>query len=119
MSTQMESFASILGALSAGKMPSQSQINSWIDYVARQIDVLSNVSQDPSLGRLSDHGQRLTGDLKQVLLAYKELGNNKNGNFKAVFVLCDIDCCGVGDDVLQTALYDLSRGKLRTNSSLR
>ncbi|GJJ13345.1 hypothetical protein Clacol_007597 [Clathrus columnatus] len=108
--TNMEYFATVLGALSAGKMPTQSQMNSWIDWTVRHIDGFSNVAEDPSGGRLSEHGRKLTEDFKQVLLAHKELGSKKNG--KVAFI-------SSGDDLLQTALYDLSHGELQADPSLQ
>jgi len=91
----MESTASILGAFGAQKLPTQKQTNAWIDVVIYQIDQVSHVSKDSGTGHLSEHGLRLANDLKQVLLAYKELGTHKNG-----------------DDQLQNAIYNLSQGQL-------
>lgn len=87
--TQMESLACILGAFSAGKMPTQTQMNSWMDSFASQMDTLSNAAQDPSFGRLSSHGQKLSEDIKQLLFAYKVLGTKKNGVFIHITICID------------------------------
>lgn len=78
----MESTATFIGAFSAGKLPTQQQTNDWIDYVVKQLDNVAEVSKTPGSAKLSENGTRIASDLKQILLAYKELGSRKNGVFR-------------------------------------
>ncbi|KAF8527534.1 hypothetical protein BU17DRAFT_81736 [Hysterangium stoloniferum] len=96
----MESMAKALGAFSAQKLPTQKQINAWIDFLIRQVDQVSTVPKESGSACLSEYGSKLANDFKQLLIAHKELGSSKNG-----------------DDILQSALYNLSQGELKTDPS--
>jgi hypothetical protein len=97
----MESASTILGAFSAGKLPSQKQTNEWIDFVVRQLDSWVEVPKSSGSAKLSERGSMLIRDMKQFLLAYKELGSHKNG-----------------DDQFQEALWNLSNGQIKLHPSM-
>ncbi|EIN08109.1 hypothetical protein PUNSTDRAFT_121211 [Punctularia strigosozonata HHB-11173 SS5] len=90
----MERATSIFAALDAGKIPSQKQVDSWIDWLIHS--GLVQVEPSGSGGELSVQGKILINDIREVLEAYRELGNEVNG-----------------DDVIQDALYHLGSGDLK------
>ncbi|PVG01902.1 hypothetical protein CPB86DRAFT_24838 [Serendipita vermifera] len=90
-----EKYASIIAALEAGKIPSQKQINQCIAFVQRLIHQAINQDgkgQSSDIGRLSSDGAQILGDVNDILEAYKDLANQKNG-----------------DDILQEAVWNLSQ----------
>ncbi|KAF9011677.1 hypothetical protein BDZ89DRAFT_963742 [Hymenopellis radicata] len=89
----MENFTNILAAFNAGKLPSQEQLNRFIDFI--KDDVLVQAQAVAGSGNASSQGQMLAKHVGAVLNAYKVLGTNKNG-----------------DDLLQEALWHLSEGDL-------
>ena len=68
--------AAVIGALDAGKLPSHQQVTSFID-VALNSDLLK-VDGALSGGTLSANGQKIVQDVREILQAYKELGNETN-----------------------------------------
>ncbi|KIJ60327.1 hypothetical protein HYDPIDRAFT_98881 [Hydnomerulius pinastri MD-312] len=86
----MDKSTSIIAALDAGKLPSQSQINDIIDWTLENL-IASTESSDA--GKLSEQGKILAHGLRDVLAAYKQLGTSKNN-----------------DNLLQDALWHLSEG---------
>jgi hypothetical protein len=87
----MENYAAILGALDAGKLPTQKQINGTIEWMLQ--GPLIQVESSEMSGTLSDQGKAIAGALREVLDAHKRAGINKNG-----------------DDALQEAMWNLSQG---------
>ncbi|KAI6039704.1 hypothetical protein EDC04DRAFT_3140724 [Pisolithus marmoratus] len=71
----MDKLASVIAAVEAGKLPTQSQISNYIDYTLTHI--VTPLEEGDS-SRLSEYGSILAQDLREVLLAYKNLGTNKN-----------------------------------------
>ena len=72
----MDKSASITAAFGAGKLPSQKQLSNAIDN-ALNSPFLTN-KPSPDVGQLSEQGQQLQDAVRQLLLAYKKLGDNKN-----------------------------------------
>ncbi|EPQ52477.1 hypothetical protein GLOTRDRAFT_64155 [Gloeophyllum trabeum ATCC 11539] len=93
----MEKASSVIAAFDAGKMPSQKQISQFIDSVLKS--GLVEVEPSEGSGELSKQGKVLAQDLRDVLEAYKKLGEDKNG-----------------DDQLQEAFWHLSEGDLSNTS---
>jgi hypothetical protein len=73
----MDKITSVIAALKAGKQPSQSQTNAWIEKLLQS--ELIQVEQTPGGGELSKNGKKLARDLCGVLEAYKGYGAHKNG----------------------------------------
>ncbi|KAF9236300.1 hypothetical protein BU15DRAFT_50314 [Melanogaster broomeanus] len=86
----MDKASSIIAALDAGKLPTQRQTNAIIDWTLENIVVSPD---SPEAEKLSEPGKALARDLRNVLVAYKQLGTNKNN-----------------DNLLQDALWHLSEG---------
>ena len=72
----MDKSASIAAAFGAGKLPSQKQLSNAIDN-ALNSPFLTN-KPSPDVGQLSEQGQQLQDAVRQLLLASKKLGDNKN-----------------------------------------
>lgn len=71
----MDKVASIIAAIEAGKLPTQSQITDYIDYTLTH--VITPLEDDDS-SKLSEYGSILAQDLRDVLQAHKNLGINEN-----------------------------------------
>ncbi|KAI8989201.1 hypothetical protein BD414DRAFT_415141 [Trametes punicea] len=85
----MDKASSVVAALNAGKFPTQHQISQGIDRLLAA-PILNN---EPSagVGELSAQGRELQNDVRDLLNAYKRLGENKNG-----------------DNIIQESLWHLS-----------
>ena len=72
----MDKSSSIAAAFDAGKLPSQQQISQAIDHALSS----SFLTNDPSTGvaELSAQGKKLQDGIRNLLSAYKTLGENKN-----------------------------------------
>ncbi|KAG2745595.1 hypothetical protein P692DRAFT_20741308 [Suillus brevipes Sb2] len=86
----MDKLSSVIAALDAGKLPTQKQVDTAIDWTLQNI-VASVESSDA--GKLSDPGKVLAHGIHDLLTAYKKLGDNKNY-----------------DNLLQEVLWHLSEG---------
>ena len=84
----MNRFIDILAALDAGKLPSHTQVNDFLEWL--KTDIISD-------GALSTQGHNLAERLRDVITAYQILGEHKNR--KLVF-------CGPrsAPDIVQTIL---------------
>ncbi|THH32403.1 hypothetical protein EUX98_g1751 [Antrodiella citrinella] len=89
----MEKSANIIAAFDAGKIPSQQQINSFIDWLLNS--ALTQVEPSDDSGELSEQGKILVGDVRNLLNAYKLAGEHKNG-----------------DNLIQEALWHLSEADI-------
>lgn len=74
----MDKLSSVIAAIDAGKLPTQKQVNDAIDWTLENI-VASVESTDA--GKLSESGKILARGLQDLLLAYKQLGTNKNRSY--------------------------------------
>jgi len=81
-----------IGALKAGKFPSQDQVSRMIDVVLSSDVLKSGGGPNSRTARLGEQGTRLSEDLKNVLRCLKKWGEEKNG-----------------DDLLQNLLYNASQ----------
>lgn len=70
----MDQTSSIIAALDAGKLPSQLQLNAFIDWILRNIIP----SDSPELDKLTEPGRAIARGLGDVLAAYGQLGARKN-----------------------------------------
>ncbi len=75
----MDKSSSILAALNAGKLPSHEQIARAIDALL-VAPVLNNEPATGS-GELSAQGAEIQNGIRNLLTAYKKLGENKNGSY--------------------------------------
>ncbi|KAF5320053.1 hypothetical protein D9611_010270 [Ephemerocybe angulata] len=92
----MDKASSVTAAFSAGKLPTTKQFNNFIDWLNEvgitQVEPQANTE-------LSSRGRVLATRVRQILDAYKQFFNNKNG-----------------DDILQEAIWHLTEGDLTTTS---
>lgn len=72
----MDKASSIIAAFEAGKLPSTQQFNIFIEWLS---DVGITQIEPTSDTALSSQGRVVANDLRLILDAYKELGNDKNG----------------------------------------
>ncbi|KAL1713884.1 hypothetical protein EV715DRAFT_210772 [Schizophyllum commune] len=92
----MDRATSVVAALEAGKLPSQSQISAWLKWLD---DSGLTQAQPEGKDALSSQGRVLLNDVRGVLAAYQTLGERKNH-----------------DDLLEETLWHLSQADL-TNAS--
>jgi len=86
--------AKILGALQAGKLPTQSQIDRAIDALTSKRSILSP-DRRKGEGKLSENGRTILEDVKTILQKLKTWSDSKNKG-----------------DVLQELIYHTKRGSL-------
>ncbi|KAJ9122286.1 hypothetical protein QFC22_001707 [Naganishia vaughanmartiniae] len=67
-----------LGALKAGKIPSQEQVSRMIDLVLQSDSLKSTGGPSSRTARLGEEGARVLDDFKGVLTAFKAWGEEKN-----------------------------------------
>ena len=72
----MDKTTSVIAALRAGKQPSQSQTNAFIEKILQS--ELLQAEQAAGGGELSQNGRKLAADLRDILDAYKTYGAHKN-----------------------------------------
>jgi hypothetical protein len=72
----MDRATSVFAALQAGKLPSTEQLSIAIDNLLKS-DLLQveSVAGSP---QLTKHGKQLAGDVREILSAYKALGESSN-----------------------------------------
>ncbi|KAI0327376.1 hypothetical protein GY45DRAFT_1327603 [Cubamyces sp. BRFM 1775] len=85
----MDKSASIIAALNAGKFPSHQQISQGIDALLAAPILNNQPSTDA--GELSEQGREIQNGVRNLLSAYKQLGENKNA-----------------DNIIQESLWHLS-----------
>lgn len=73
----MDKATSVTAAFRAGKQPSQSQTNAWIEKLL-QCDLIQ-IEKTDDVGELSQNGKKLAGDLRAILEAYKGYSSQMNG----------------------------------------
>ena len=76
----MNKASSVVAAFDAGKLPSQQQINSFIDWLLES--ALTQVEPSEG-GELSAQGRVLVQDIRDLLEAYKRVGEHKNRELQA------------------------------------
>lgn len=78
--TQFDKLADLLAALSAGKLPSQSQIDHALQSLLKS-DILDARAAANAIGYgpLSESGRRVVEDVREVMQAALEVGVRKNG----------------------------------------
>ena len=75
----MDKSASIIAALNAGKFPSHQQISQGIDALLAAPILNNNNQPSTDAGQLSEQGREIQNGVRNLLSAYKQLGENKNG----------------------------------------
>ncbi len=75
----MDKTTTILAALDAGKLPSQQQINAYLDWLLKSALTQVEPIAESEGGELSAEGKAIIGDLRELLTAYKLVGEHKNG----------------------------------------
>lgn len=114
----MDKLASIIAAVEAGKLPTQSQITDCTDYTLTHL--ITPLEEDDSF-KLSEYGSILAQDLREVLLAYKNLGLNKNYDNLVQETLWHLEECNLSEVRVElvsseetTADLDAFRASIRT-----
>ncbi|KAG6331470.1 hypothetical protein ID866_7618, partial [Astraeus odoratus] len=102
----MEKLSSIVAAVDAGKLPTQQQTNQYIDYVLKHF--VAPLEADDSL-RLSVEGKIIAQDVREVLLAYKQLSTNKNYDDVLQETLCHLEESNFSEAHLQPMDVDETR----------
>jgi len=74
----MDKLSSVIAAIDAGKIPTQKQVDDAIDWSLQNI--IAGV-ESPDMGKLSEPGKVLARGLRDLLLAYRQLGTKKNCNY--------------------------------------
>ncbi|KAI0760929.1 hypothetical protein BD413DRAFT_594282 [Trametes elegans] len=74
--TTMDKSSSVLAALNAGKLPSQQQLQHAI-HALLAAPILNN-EPETGVGELSAQGREIQNDIRNLLSAYNQLGQNKN-----------------------------------------
>lgn len=82
----MEKSSSVIAAFEAGKLPSTQQVNNFIDWLN---DVGIAQVEPSAQGELSTQGRVLAQDLRAVLDAYKQFGQDKNCTLFISFIYDD------------------------------
>jgi hypothetical protein len=84
---EIDKFASIIAALEAGKIPSQKQFDDYVVFAQQfiqrantQASSFAEQQKSSDVGKLSEDGSLILGDLNEILEAYRDLANQKNGN---------------------------------------
>jgi Family of unknown function (DUF5923) len=77
----MDKVTSVTAAFRAGKQPSQSQTNAWIEKLL-QCDLVQ-IEKTDDVGELSQNGKKLAKDLRAILEAYKGYSSQINGTIFA------------------------------------
>ncbi|PWZ00657.1 hypothetical protein BCV70DRAFT_98964 [Testicularia cyperi] len=72
--------AQMVGAFKAGKMPSQKQLNSFIE--ATMSSPVLDERNVPGSTQLSQQGAKVLQDIKGILACIERIGDNKNGDDK-------------------------------------
>lgn len=90
----MDTTSSVIAALDAGKLPSQRQLNAFMDWVILNIIPYGS----PEFDKLSQPGTAIARGLADVLVAYKHLGANKNCTSPIFHPPC------LADSTLQTTM---------------
>ncbi|KAJ7902724.1 hypothetical protein B0H14DRAFT_3851682 [Mycena olivaceomarginata] len=89
----MDNVASLIAALDAGKLPSTEQLNSFDHWLTHS----AIPAAQPSEHALSEQGQVLANDIREVLISYNMLNMHKNH-----------------DNLLQEAIWHLTEGDVNT-----
>lgn len=79
----MDKTSSVIAAFEAEKLPTTQQFNSFLQWLS---DVGITQIEPTSDTALSSQGRLIADDLRQVLDAYKQLANNKNGIHSIYFL---------------------------------
>lgn len=102
----MDKSSSILAALNAGKLPSHEQIAQGIDALLAA-PVLNNTPATGE-GELSAQGAEIQNGIRNLLTAYKKLGENKNGEYPSPHSFSSYLLDPAADNTIQESLWHLS-----------
>lgn len=110
----MDKATSVIAALRAGKQPSQSQTNAWIEKLLQS--ELIQVENSVSVGELSQSGKNLARDIRGVLEAYACYGSHKNGRIFASLVSRLVENSFAGENLVQNAIFHLSQAEITAST---
>jgi hypothetical protein len=109
----MDKSSSVFAAFEAGKLPSTQQFNSFIQWLS---DVGITKAEPTADTALSAQGRVIANDLRQILDAYKQLANNKNGVYFFIIGTSSDIGYSQADNILQQAIRHLTQGELAVTS---
>ncbi|KZT08287.1 uncharacterized protein LAESUDRAFT_697852 [Laetiporus sulphureus 93-53] len=95
----MDKTAAVVAALNAGKMPTSEQLSQAFDVFLNSAVLNAHPTADG--GELSERGKVLQNDVRELLIAYKQLAESKNG-----------------DNLIQESLWHLSEADISSSSSV-
>ena len=75
----MDKSSSVVAAFNAGKLPNQKQISAALDRMLASPFLTNKPSTD--VAELSAQGKQLQDDIRNLLLAYKKVVEDKNCEF--------------------------------------
>ncbi|KAI0301492.1 hypothetical protein BC826DRAFT_569561 [Russula brevipes] len=110
----MNNTTSVIAALRAGKQPSQSQTNAWIDKLL-QSELIQAEKTVGVGGELSQNGKKLAKDLRTILESYKNYGSHKNGTLPVPQFVHGF-YTPAGANLVQMAIWHLSQADIATAS---
>ena len=99
-SSLMDFFSGLTAATSAGKYPSTKQANAMADWLLKSPLLQLEQAAAGTGGKLSENGQVVLQDLREIVSAYQAAAMSKNG-----------------DDVLQDALYALNEASVNADAT--
>ncbi|KZV88036.1 hypothetical protein EXIGLDRAFT_839540 [Exidia glandulosa HHB12029] len=97
MSGLMDFVSGLMAASSAGKLPSTKQANDMAEWLLKSPLIQIEQSAAGSGGKLSEQGEAVARDVREIVQAYQAAAVQKNG-----------------DDILQDALFELTRAQTDT-----
>ena len=107
----MDKSSSVTAAFAAGKLPSQQQFSKAVDRSLDSPFLTTKLS--PDAGELSTQGKQLQEGIRRLLLAYKKLGDNKNGEFCVFHARSVAERAFRGQHCSRVALAPLGGGSLQ------
>lgn len=113
----MDRASSVLAAFQAGKFPTQKQISAFVDnLLASNLITVDSVAGNPEL---TAQGKKVAGDFRELLSAYKDIGEKFNGTRPIRHTLPIIfthPSSRAEDDTLQEVFWHLSQADLANTS---
>jgi len=110
----MDKITSVIAALKAGKQPSQSQTNAWIEQLLQS--ELIQAEKTVGAGPLSQNGTKLARDLRAIFEAYKNYGTHKNGIILSLPMFVHGFNPLAGENLVQKAIWHLNQADIAASS---
>ncbi|KDN40952.1 hypothetical protein K437DRAFT_180992 [Tilletiaria anomala UBC 951] len=103
-----------VAALKAGKLPSTEQLSKWVDYL--QSTSIFQTGPYNKTGALSEEGERIISDFKNVLYQLKQLAELKNDDDKFQRFMYHSSQASIATDLSDPSAFTPSQRQLRKDS---